>query len=369
MNPPAQDQAALQPGEDAAVDTPPANNGSSKHARVVLDASGGDAPQAERISGAIDAARLYPDVTVRLAGDEEQTAREVDGPGGPPPNAKLVHAPEMIAMHESPVQALREKRNSSIVVGVNMVARGEADAFVSAGNTGAVAAASTLKLGRLRGVQRPGIAATMFVIDHPVVAIDVGANVNGKPVHLLQYGIMASVFAREVMEIPSPRVGLLNVGEEAAKGNDLVKQAFELLSSADLNFVGNVEPDSLFSNGCDIMVCDGFVGNVLLKTAEGLVLKLVGWMRGQVPQKMRYKLGFFLCKDLFRHLKQCSDYSEYGGAPLLGVKGVTIITHGTSDAQGICNAIREARAFVDHQVNSHLEDAVLKDAAARGLRT
>lgn len=369
MNAPAQDQAAGRPR--AAVEQAPRRvpAGESARAHIVLDASGGDAPLRERVAGALNAARLYPEIRVSLCGVHEEMEHEVRELGENPDNVALVDAPEPIGMHESPIQALREKKNSSIVVGIEMVARGEAHAFVSAGNTGAVAAASTLKLGRLKGVQRPGIAATMQVFDHPVVAIDVGANVECKPTHLLQYGIMASVFAREVLQIENPRVGLLNVGEEATKGNDLVKQAFELLAGAELNFVGNVEPEKLFNYGCDIVVCDGFVGNVLLKVGESVVMRLVGWLREQVQQSVRYKLGFVLCKSLFRHLKNCADYTEYGGAPLLGLNGVTIITHGASDARAIQNAIREARAFVELEVNSHIEEAVLRDAASRGLRT
>ncbi len=368
MNAPAHDQSArgkVAPRKEASADAARR----SRQARIVLDALGGDAPLRERVLGAVNAARAYADVHLFLAGDREALERELDGAGGRPENLELVHAPEVIGMHEAPVQAIRGKRGSSIVVGLEMVGSGEADAFVSAGNTGAVAAASTLKLGRLEGVQRPGIAAAMQVIDHPVVAIDVGASVHCKPVHLLQYAIMADVFAGKVLGIESPRVGLLNVGEEDAKGHDTVKKTFELLSQADLNFIGNAEPERIFRNGCDIVVCDGFVGNVLLKVAESLVMRLIGWLREQVGQSVRYKLGMALCADLFRHLKECGDFSEYGGAPLLGVRGVTIITHGTSDARAIQNAIREARMFVELRVNDHIEQAVVRDASARGLRT
>ena len=368
MSPSAQDQAPAGQASARADAAAPAPPEAPSHARIVLDASGGDAPLRERVAGGLNAARLYRDVHVLLCGSRDEIEREMDELGGPPDNVELVHAPEPIGMHESPVQALRGKRNSSIVVGVEMVARGEADAFVSAGNTGAVTAASSLKLGRLKGVQRPGIAAALDVIDHPVVAIDIGANVHCKPMHLLQYGIMATVFARDVIGMDNPRVGLLNVGEEAAKGTDTARQAFELLSRADLNFIGNVEPEKLFFNGCDVLVCDGFVGNVMLKVGESLMMKLIGWLREQVSQSLRYKLGFALCMDLFKHLKKCADYTEYGGALLLGVNAVTIITHGTSDARAIQNAIREARAFVELHVNDHIEEAVLKDAASRGLR-
>jgi len=336
-----------------------------ERARIAVDVMGGDAPPATRIAGALSAAKAYGDVQLLLCGPRERVEEEMHRLGGGPDSIALVDAPETIEMGESPVRALRRKSASPIVVGIEMVARGEADAFVSAGNTGAVAAAGSLKLGRLPGVLRPGIAATMQVFDHPVVAIDVGANVNCKPAHLLQYGIMASVFASEVLGLQDPRVGLLNVGEEAAKGNETVKQAFELLRSARLNFVGNVEPEKLFRNGCDIIVCDGFVGNVLLKTGESLTLRLLAWMRDNVRGSLRYKLGFALCSDLFRHMKKCADFSEYGGAPLLGVNGVLIITHGSSDARAIHNAVREARSFVELRVNELMRRAIQQDAEAR----
>jgi glycerol-3-phosphate acyltransferase PlsX len=365
MNLPAQDGRAAARAENANGAAAPADAGPGEQAGIVLDASGGDAPLAERLTGALEAAALYPDVHLSLCGIEAEMEAELGRIGSCPANVSLVHAPDMIGMHESPVRALREKKNSSIGVGIAMVADGRADAFVSAGNTGAVAAASTLKLGRLRGVQRPGIAAAMKVFDHDVVAIDVGANVDCKPMHLLQYGIMATVFSREVLNVENPRVGLLNVGEESAKGNELVKRAFELLSTADLNFVGNIEPESICDDSCDIVVCDGFVGNVMLKLGESLTMKLIGWLRQEVRASLRYKMGFLLCKSLFRHLKECADYTEYGGAPLLGIKGVTIITHGTSDANAIRNAIREARMFVEHHVNEHMEEAIQTDVAAR----
>jgi len=364
MNVPAPGQTTSEP---AGAVAPPAT-GKSKRARIVLDALGGDAPLGERVAGAINAARLYPDIEILVCGAEDDLKREIAALGGGPDNITLIHAPEPIGMQEAPVQALRSKKKSSIAVGMEMVAHGEAQAFVSAGNTGAVTAGAALKLGRLRGVQRPGIAVAMRVFDHPVVAIDVGANADSKSMHLLQYGIMASVFAREVVGVENPRVGLLNVGEETSKGTEVVKQAYELLSSADLNFIGNVEPEGLCHHACDIVVCDGFVGNVVLKLAESLTMTLIGWMREEVQRSFRYKVGFLLCKSLFRHLKHCADYTEYGGAPLLGIKGVTIKTHGTSDARAIQNAIREARMFVEMHVNEQIEEAVQKDAAARGLR-
>ncbi len=334
-------------------------------ARIAVDATGGDAPLRQRVSGARRGARRYPDVHVLLCGPAPQLEQTLEGLGGRPDNLSVVDAPDAIEMHEAPVQALRSKPNSSIAVGVGLVADGEADAFVSAGNTGAVAAAGTLELGRPEGILRPGIAAPMKVIEYPVVTIDVGANVDCKPEHLCQYGIMASVFAREVLGIEDPRVGLLNIGEESTKGNELTKKAYQLLGSAQLNFVGNIEPEQFFHHECDVLVCDGFAGNILLKFGEGLVMRLIEWFREQVAGSLRYKLGLGMCKDLFGHLRHCADYTEYGGAPLLGLNGVIIITHGSSDARAIENTVREARSFVEHHVGEHIRRAVLADTAAR----
>ncbi|MFW6189874.1 MAG: phosphate acyltransferase PlsX [Planctomycetota bacterium] len=364
MSHPVKEKSA-PPGTETRAESAPGSAGRQAAARIAVDATGGDAPIRERISGAVAAARAYADSRILLCGPTDELHHMLEELGGAPGNLQVVDAPERIRMHESPVRALREKKRSSIAVGIDLVSKGEADAFVSAGNTGAVAAASTLKLGRLEGVQRPGIAAAMQLIDHVAVAIDVGANVDSKPGHLLQYGIMARVFAEGILGIDKPTVGLLNVGAEEAKGNELTKKAFDLLSKADLNFVGNVEPEVFFQQGCDILVCDGFVGNVLLKVGESLVMKLIDWLREQVGDSLRYKAGYLLCKDLFGHLKHCADYSEYGGAPLLGVDGITIITHGTSDSRAIQNAVREARSFVEHHVNQHIEEAILRDADRR----
>ncbi len=337
--------------------------------RVVVDAAGGDTPLGARVRGAIDAARLYSDTRVILCADESKLEPELEKLGGAPANLSIRHAAEEVGMHESPVQAVRTKKESSIAVGVGLVAAGEADAFVSAGNTGAVAAASTLMLGRLKGVSRPGIAAAMQIIDHPAVAIDVGANVDSKPVNLLQWAIMATVFAKHIMGVENPRVGLLNVGTEPGKGCELTRKAYGLLSEADLNFLGNVEPEQLFYGQCDIVVCDGFTGNILLKMGESLIMRLVAWLKDNVRGNLRYTLGFALCKKLFKHLKYCADFAEYGGAPLLGVNGVTIITHGASDARAIQNAVREARSFVLDEVNAHIEEAIQTDSAARLVRS
>lgn len=325
---------------------------------IVVDAVGGDLAPAEPVAGSVVAAKRFPDTTLLLAGPQERIRAELEKSGPCPPNVQILHASQNIGMHESPVQALREKRDSSISVGIAKVARGEADAFVSAGNTGAVVAASSLGLKPLAGVQRPGIAIPLSVLDHTIVIIDAGANMQCKPTHLLQYGIMATVFARDLLELENPRVGLLNVGEEDRKGTTMLKEAFELLSGAELNFVGNVESYDIFFNACDIVVCDGFVGNVLLKACEGVAAKLIDHFKKEINKNLRRRIGFTLCKDVFTVMRDRADYAQYGGALLLGISGVTIISHGRSDAIAIENAIREARSCVRRDLNAKIAEAV-----------
>ena len=326
--------------------------------KIVVDALGGDVSPAAPVAGAITAARRFPDVTVLLAGPEDVLRAEIARNGACPSNVEILPASQSIGMHEPPVQAFREKRDSSIAVGIGQVAQGKADAFVSAGNTGAVVAASTLRLGLLGGVQRAGIAVPIVALDHSIVIIDAGANIYCKPSHLLQYGLMATVFAGDVLGLENPRVGLLNVGEEEGKGTGLQREAFELLSRAPVNFVGNVEARDIFFGKCDIVVCEGFAGNVLLKTSESVVAKLMDHLRTQIKRSLRRKIGFALCRDVFGPIEHYGDYAEYGGAPLLGVNGVTIVSHGRSNAKAMENAVREARSFVRLRVNEKIAASI-----------
>ncbi|MFP4028211.1 MAG: phosphate acyltransferase PlsX [Candidatus Brocadiia bacterium] len=325
---------------------------------IVVDGVGGDRAPSEPVAGAVTAARRFDKTLITLVGPRELLEEEVTKHGGQPSNLQIEGAPEVIGMHESPVRALREKRDSSINRGATLVASGTADAFVSAGNTGAVVAASTLGMGLIEGVQKPGIAIPITALDHSVLIIDVGANVHCKPTHLFQYALMADVFARDILKQPERRVGLLNVGEEERKGTTLLKEAHELLADAPINFVGNIEAREIFFGGCDIVVCEGFVGNVLLKTSESLTMKLVQYLKEEISKKFLRRIGFALCKDVFKAVRNSADYAEYGGAPLLGIDGVTIIGHGRSDAKAIENAVREARSFVSHKVNSSIIEAL-----------
>jgi len=326
--------------------------------RIVVDALGGDVSPAAPVAGTILAAQRFPDTIMVLVGPEEILRAEIAKNRACPPNVEVLPASQSIGMHEPPVRAFRQKKDSTIAVGIGHVAQGKADAFVSAGNTGAVVAASTLKLGLLDGVQKPGIAVPIVALDHTAVIIDAGANIYCKPSHLLQYGLMATVFSRDVLGVENPRVGLLNVGEEERKGTELQKEAFELLSRAPVNFVGNVEARDIFFGKCDIAVCEGFAGNVLLKTSESVVAKLMHHLRTEIRKSLRRKVGFALCRDVFQPVEHYGDYSEYGGAPLLGINGVTIVSHGRSDAKAMENAVREARSCVRLRINEKIAASI-----------
>jgi glycerol-3-phosphate acyltransferase PlsX len=324
---------------------------------IVVDAMGGDYVPAQPVAGAILAARRFPDTKILLSGPPSLLEAELAKSLSCPANIEILPAFQYIGMHESPVVALRAKKDNSITVGIEAISQGKADAFLSAGNTGAVVAASTLGLGLLEGVQKPGIAVPMVALDHMVVIIDCGANIQCKPTHLLQYAVMATEFAIDVWGIKSPRVGLLNVGEEDSKGTNTLREAFDLIKRAGLEFVGNVEPEGIFFGKCDIVVCDGFVGNVLLKTSESVASKLLKYLKGEIQKSIMRKLGFALCRRAFSFVQNC-DYAEYGGAPLLGVEGAVIISHGRSDAKAIESAVREARSFVRRDVNQKMAAAV-----------
>jgi glycerol-3-phosphate acyltransferase PlsX len=326
--------------------------------RIIVDAMGGDyAPQVV-IEGAVAAVKEY-NIEVVLVGDESRIKsllKKAKYVG----DRLLVHpAQEVIEMSEPAATSVRRKRDSSIVIGVNLVEEGQGDAFFSAGNTGAVVCAATLGLGLLPGVERPGIAIITPTIKGISLIIDVGANIDPKPLHLLQYGIMGSAYLQNIFNKPNPSVGLLNVGEEESKGTDFVKEIYELLSKSRLNFKGNVEGKALFSGVCDVIVCDGFVGNVALKVTEGTAEAIQIFLKQHLLQtSLLGKLGILFLRNTFIKFKKELDYAEYGGAPLLGVNGVVIIGHGRSNAKAIKNAIRVASEEVERQVNQKIIEAI-----------
>ena len=321
---------------------------------------GGDyAPRAE-VDGAMTALTTAPaDYEVVLVGDKASIEAELERyPGWESSGLRIVHAPERIEMGEAAASAARRKKNSSLVVATRLHKAGEIDALVSAGNTGAVVATSLFNLGRLEGVDRPAIAALFPVPNTQAgsVVLDVGATSDCKPVHLLQFGIMGSLFAQHVLGVKKPRVGLLNIGEEPTKGNELAQESHQLLSQCgdEIHFIGNLEGRDVFRGTADVVVCDGFTGNVVLKVAESVSDLLITWLRRELNQDALSRIGGLLSKPAFRRLKARLDYAEYGGAPLLGVNGVVIIAHGSSSPKAIHNAIRTAAVAVDHQVNAHI---------------
>jgi len=320
---------------------------------VALDAMGGDHGPRVLVQGAIDAARDDGIETI-LVGDQKILEKELKTRGGQNLSIKIRHASQVVGMDESPSEALRKKKDSTIRVAFKLVKAGEAQAVVSAGNSGATMAAALVTLGRIKGV-RPAIATVMPTLKDPVVMIDVGANVDCKPRHLYQFAIMGSVFSERYLKRMHPRIGLLSIGEEDTKGNIQVKKAYDMLSESNLNFVGNVEGREVFKGDVDVIVCDGFVGNICLKLSEGLAESILLMLRHEIEGSLVATMGYALTKKALKRFKKRVDYAEYGGAPLLGIKGVAIICHGRSGARAIKNAIKAANDLSMVDLSSHLE--------------
>jgi len=324
---------------------------------IAVDAMGGDyAPRAvvEGVGETLD--RSADTCKLLLVGDPQQLEAELTRIGRlGDPRIEVVSASQVIGMDEAPASAIRAKRDSSISVAVRLAREGRAGAVVSAGNTGASVAATVLSFRMLPGIERPGIATVFPSPTGPFVLLDAGATVDCKPTQLLQYAVMGDVYARHILGYSTPRVGLLNVGGEESKGNELTKEAFGLLDALDdVNFVGNVEGNDLFEDSVDVVVCDGFVGNVVLKTSESLAKALGHILKSNLQKTPLRKAGYLLSRKAYHELKQLSDYAEYGGAPLLGVNGVCIIGHGSSSPKAIRHAIRVAGEFLLHQVNERI---------------
>ncbi|NQT90113.1 MAG: phosphate acyltransferase PlsX [Candidatus Omnitrophica bacterium] len=326
--------------------------------RIAVDAMGGDKAPQVVVEGAVMAAREFG-YDIVLVGDNEKIQRELFKRGSRGlRNISVCHATEVIGMDEPAALSVRRKKNSSINVGAMLLKDGKADAFMSAGNTGAVVCAVTLRMGLLEGAYRPGIAIIYPTLKDLCVLIDAGANIDPKPEHLLQYAIMGDALQRYILKKRQVKVGLLSVGEEATKGTDFIKETHRLLNASTLKFVGNVEGGDIYTGDYDVVVCDGFVGNVVLKVSESLAQTLAIFLKRKLKQGLMTRIGALLSLPAFRSLKKEIDYSEYGGAPLLGVNGACIIGHGSSSAKAIKNAIREAGEFVSHQINQRIVDAI-----------
>jgi len=321
-------------------------------ARIAVDAMGGDHAPHAIVRGAVQALSARDDLELVLVGDETRIKAELDALGGfdGKGRIRIVHASQVVGMDESPVDAIRKKKDSSLLRMTQLAADGEADAVISAGNTGACAAAAQLKMRPMKCISRPGIGVAVPSFHGPVVLCDVGANIQAKPRHLYEYAVLATLYSQKVLGVPSPKVGLLSVGEESQKGTDLVKQTRALLEQdPNLCFVGNVEGRDLFSNMCQVAVCDGFVGNILLKLIEGLSEGLFPTISREFEHEdpqAKAKFDSALNRVWARH-----DFSEYGGAPLLGINGVCMICHGRSGDRAIRNAVLAAGKFLSHNYN------------------
>ncbi|HET7097932.1 MAG TPA: phosphate acyltransferase PlsX [Casimicrobiaceae bacterium] len=311
---------------------------------IAVDAMGGDDAPRNVVDGALAAVRHF-DLGVLLVGQPEAIEGELKRVGGDRARVRIVNAPDRIGMEESPSPALRRKPASSIKVAADAVAKGEASALVSAGHTGATVMAAHSAFGMLQGVDRPALAAVIPTRLRPALLLDVGASVECRPPHLLQFAVMGSMFARVVYDIQKPRIGLLSIGHEETKGNELTREAHRLLKAAPINFIGNVEARDVYSGGADVIVCDGFTGNIALKTSEGLVELVEGLLSEELSSTITDRVGTLFTRRALRHLRMRVDYSEYGGAPLLGVAGVTIVGHGRSSAKAIRNAVAMAYRF------------------------
>lgn len=331
--------------------------------KIIVDAMGGDLAPKAVVEGAVLAAK-ETDCRIGLIGLEKDIVREKRRFKDFPSNIDIIDAPEVIQMNEAAALGVRRKRNSSIVKGIELIRTAQADSFFSAGNTGAVVCAATLGLGMLSGVERPGIAIMIPTLNKtPTLVIDVGANIDAKPAHLLQYAAMAHVYYQHIFRVERPSIGLLNIGEEEIKGTDFLKESHKLLSDSKLNFTGNLEGRDIFKGKFQIVICDGFVGNIALKVSEGVAEACGELLKRELMSSLLAKIGLFFIYNSLRRFKKNLDYSEYGGAPLLGVNGVVIIGHGRSSAKAIKNAIKVAVEEVKSKVNERMVELIRKVAA------
>jgi len=336
--------------------------------KIAVDAMGGDYAPAEIVKGAVEAARDYGIQSI-LVGDEVALKREL-AEYAVPQGLEICHASEAVQMDEHPANAIRRKPDSSIVVAANLVKDGTAQAMLSAGNTGAAMAVATLKLGRIAGIDRPAIGTVLPTAKGKCVLIDAGANVDCTVENLVQFAIMGSEYASRVMNVSNPKVGLLSIGEEPTKGNELTKATNARLGLVALNFIGNVEGKDVFAGSADVVVCDGFAGNIVLKVGEGMAEFVLSSIKKEIERTLISKLGAFLLRSALRSAKAQLDYAEYGGAPLLGVNGVCIICHGRSQSRAIRNAIKVAADAVRNNIVSCIDTSLKQaDMVADGPRT
>lgn len=329
--------------------------------KIALDAMGGDLGLPVNIRGAVEACQAWPEITVVLVGQEDLIRKELKTiPSALTQRLEVHHAPELVGMHESPVEGCRSKPDSSIMVCAKLLSQGVVQALVSAGNSGATMTASLLHLRRVEGISRPAIATILPTLDGHCVMLDMGANVDCKPKHLLQFAVMGSMYFEAIFKKKNPTVGLLSIGEEEGKGNELTLETHHLLKNSGLNYLGNVEGRDIPEGKADVVVCDGFVGNVVLKFGEGLAGSIIKLMKKEIKGHPIALIGGLLIKGVLKNLKKKVDPAEYGGAPLLGVQGISIVSHGGSTPLAIKNALRVAAELVRDDINTHIQEKLKK---------
>lgn len=328
--------------------------------RVVLDAMGGDHAPEEMIKGAVEAVNEKNNIHVLLVGQEDVISEELEKYTYPKERMEIVHASEVIETAEPPVMAIRKKKDSSIVVGMNMVKNGEADAFVSAGSSGAILVGGQVIVGRIKGIERPPLAPLIPTEQGVSLLVDCGANVDARPSHLVQFAKMGSIYMEHVMNIKNPKVAIVNIGAEEEKGNALVKETYPLLKECkDINFVGSIEAREIPHGGADVIVCEAFVGNVILKLYEGLSSTLIGVVKQGMLSSLKSKIGAALALPALKKTLKSFDASQYGGAPLLGLNGLVVKTHGSSKAKEVKNSIIQCVTFKEQDINNKIKKNIV----------
>ncbi|MCI8282557.1 MAG: phosphate acyltransferase PlsX [Lachnospiraceae bacterium] len=327
--------------------------------RVAVDAMGGDNAPREVVKGVVDAAAMNKGLSVFLIGRETEVWEELKKYQYPHGQISVVDAPEVIETAEPPVMAIRKKKKSSIVMGMNMIKQGEADAFVSAGSSGAILAGGQLIVGRIKGVERPPLAPLIPTEKGVSLLVDCGANVDARPSHLIQFARMGSIYMEHVLGVKKPRVAIVNIGAEEEKGNALVKETFPLLKNCpDIHFVGSIEAREIPHGAADVIVCEAFVGNVILKLYEGVGATMIGMVKQGMMGSLRSKIGALLVKPALKHTLSAFDASQYGGAPLLGLNGLVVKTHGNAKAQEITNSMIQCVTFKEQQINERIKKMI-----------
>ncbi len=328
--------------------------------KIAVDAMGGDYAPGEMVRGAVEALKKKDQVTVILVGQKDKIAKELEQYTYPADRLSIVHASEVIETGEPPVNAVRKKKDSSIVVGMNLVKKGEADAFVSAGSSGAILVGGQIIVGRIRGVERPPLAPLIPTRKGVSLLIDCGANVDARSSHLVQFARMGSIYMEHVIGIKHPRVAIVNIGAEEEKGNALVKETYPLLKACgDINFTGSIEAREIPEGGADVIVCEAFVGNVILKLYEGVGATMLSMVKEGMMANLKSKIGALLAKPALKETMKAFDASQYGGAPLLGLKGLVVKTHGNSKSVEVCNSILQCITFKEQQINEKIKESLL----------